>query len=146
MKACLMKVNYDPKYLTPHIATSSGSSAQRGPSSSNSHLQSRFTVARQIYNSNGASGNGFDKKSQDQIHHRAKERLKQTSDDLKAVKSGASSNNGSATSSQSTFKLPPAAISNNRIASKTNVRKDNFSIYEFRFVILPKTLLCANLI
>lgn len=120
MKACLMKVNYDPKYMTPHIPTSSSSSVHRGPSTSNNHLQSRVTATRQIYNSNGASGNSFEKKTQDQVHHRAKERLKQVSDDLKAANSNSSSNNASATSSLSALKLPPAAISNNRITSKTN--------------------------
>lgn len=142
MKACLMKVNYDPKYLTPHVPTSS--SVPRGPSTSNNHLHSRVTATRQIYNSNGASGNSSDKKVQDQVHQRAKERLKQASDDLKAANSSSNSNNVSATSSLSTLKLPPAVTSNNRIASKTNVSKDCCFIYLLKLVIMQTTLLCAN--
>lgn len=144
MKACLMKVNYDPKYMTPHTSTSAHS-VQRGPSSSNNHVQSRFTATRQIYNSSGPSGNSFDRKTQDQIHHRAKERLKQASDDLKAANSS-SSNNASATSSLSTLKLPPAVTSNNRITSKTHVSNDYFFVYLFKLLIMQtNSALCQHL-
>jgi hypothetical protein len=77
MKAFFMKVNYDPKYLTPHLSTNKSQNSTIN--SSSSQLSSRFSLTKQIYTPN----NILDKKSHERIQQKARERFQQTLDELK---------------------------------------------------------------
>ena len=72
-----MKVNYDPKYLTPHLSTNKSQNSTIN--SSSSQLSSRFSLTKQIYTPN----NILDKKSHERIQQKARERFQQTLDELK---------------------------------------------------------------
>lgn len=118
MKAGLMRVNYDPKYTTPHLTTTNASAQRSWMSSGN--VQSRFNATRQIYSSFSTSTASPEKKLHEVAHQRAKERLKQAVEELKTCSTSVVQNGISPMANQSTLKLPPAGA-NTRMISRSTV-------------------------